>query len=104
MRYRMWVVSSIMAVLMMAGAVELVASKEGQGQKKGKETQQSGSSMSEKKVAEPSDCSNIRSGTAGSVAESAAQKDCESSRHLGAGSGTSSGTGSGKMPPAGGPR
>ena len=103
MRYRMLVVSSIMAVLMMAGAVELVAPKEGQG-KKGKETQQSGSSMSEKKVAEPSDCSNIRSGTAGSVAESAAQKDCESSRHLGAGSGTSSGTGSGKMPPSGGPR
>ena len=37
----------------------------------------------------PKDCAQIKSGTADSTAESAAQKDCESSKHLGAGTGTS---------------
>lgn len=52
----------------------------------------------------PKDCAQIKAGTADSTAESAAQKDCESSKHLGAGTGTSSGTGSGKMPSGSGPR
>jgi len=52
----------------------------------------------------PKDCEHVKAGTADSTAESAAQKDCESSKHLGAGTGTSSGTGSGKMPSGSGPR
>lgn len=52
----------------------------------------------------PKDCAHIKAGTADSTAESAAQKDCESSKHLGAGTGTSSGTGSGKMPSGSGSR
>jgi hypothetical protein len=52
----------------------------------------------------PKDCAHIKSGTADSTAEAAAQKDCERSQHLGAGTGTSSGTGSGKMPSGSGSR
>ena len=52
----------------------------------------------------PKDCEQIKAGTADSTAESAAQKDCERSQHLGAGTGTSSCTGSGKMPSGSGPR
>ena len=94
----------IVVLMITVGTVEFATSKEGQAQKKAKETQQGESRTSEEKIAEPDDCSNIRSGTTGSASEAAAQKDCESSRHLGAGSGVSSGTGSGKMRPGGGSR
>jgi membrane protease subunit (stomatin/prohibitin family) len=52
----------------------------------------------------PKDCDQIGSGTTGSVPQAAAKKDCEASKHLGADSGTSSGTGSGKMQSGSGPR
>jgi len=54
----------------------------------------------------PKDCADIKAGanTGGSTTESAARKDCEASRHLGADRGTSSGTGSGKMGSGSGPR
>jgi len=61
-------------------------------------------SKSDAKINTPTDCANIKAGTADKNAEAAAQKDCQSSRDRGAGTGTSSGTGSGKMPPGGGPR
>jgi hypothetical protein len=75
------------------------------GHKTDKDASQGQKSMESKKaISKAQDCEKIRSGTAGSIAESAAEKDCQSSRDLGAGSGTSSGTGSGKMAPGQGPR
>ena len=62
------------------------------------------SKESKKSIPKAQDCDKIRGGTGGSVTESAAEKDCQSSHDLGAGSGTSSGTGSGKMAPGQGPR
>lgn len=55
-------------------------------------------------VPRPDDCAKIKAGAEGGTAESAARKDCESSKHLGGGTGTSSGTGSGKMAPGSGTR
>lgn len=59
---------------------------------------------SQQKIQQPPDCEDIKAGTTGGREEAAAQKECVRSQHLGGGTGTSSGTGSGKMGPGGGPR
>jgi hypothetical protein len=69
-----------------------------------KDSKSSRQSKSDAKIHTPTDCANIKAGTVDKNAEAAAQKDCQSSQDRGAGMGTSSGTGSGKMPPGGGPR
>ena len=55
-------------------------------------------------IPRPDDCSQIKEGTPDGTSQAAAQKDCERSKHLSGGTGTSSGTGSGKQPSGSGSR
>jgi len=57
-----------------------------------------------KRLPKPDDCEQIRAGTSGSVPEAASERDCKRSQMLEGGTGTSSGTGSGKRQPGSGPR
>jgi hypothetical protein len=62
-----------------------------------KESKPPSQSKPDASIRTPADCAHIKQGTADKNAETAAQKDCQSSQDRGAGMGTSSGTGSGKM-------
>ena len=85
-------------------SMPIFAETKSDARKSDKRSSQEKASGTQQKVPKVQDCEQVKSGSGGGVTESAAEKDCESSRHLGAGSGTSSGTGSGKMAPGQGPR
>lgn len=93
---------NIIGAFVLFALISVPLSASGADSKASKPSSQSASS--EKKSSPSSDCANIKAGTVDKNAETAAQKDCQSSKDLGAGMGTSSGTGAGKMPSGSGPR
>jgi hypothetical protein len=95
---------SVLALLSMTVPADAASSGSDPSQPQSKQAGRTTPEGSGTTIPRPDDCAHIKDGTAGGTSQSAAQKDCERSQHLSGGTGTSSGTGSGKRQSGSGPR